>query len=265
MIEPSLIPQSALVAANALSQHLLRVVRPCFWQRNGRILSGGSAFILRFEKRYVAVTADHVIQHYLMAVGRDPAVKCQLGQCFISPREALISRSQELDIATFEVDPTKLKAMGAEPVDCRSDWPPPSVHVGDTLSLAGYLDNHRFEVEPGYYRHEAWGGHGLVEDVTARTIVTAYSYDQTAPLHSEAQQPPMKFNMSGCSGGLAVLVRNVEGKLKWTPAALIYKGPTGESHGGFADFDMIHLRPLSFIGPDGTIGEGSADMRWLPS
>ena len=81
-------------------------------------------------------------------------------KCWVSPEKALIGRSEGFDTATFEVDPAMLPAMGAEAIDCRAEWPPPQVRTGDTLTLAGYLDNHRQELSLGRYVHEAWGGHG---------------------------------------------------------------------------------------------------------
>ncbi len=254
---------SALKVASALSQRLLGIVRPFFWQVNGCVLSGASAFVLRFEQRLVAVTAEHVIAQYLAAKGNDHRVRCQLGQCFVSLEDVLIGRSRDLDIATFEVDPNSLPAMGAEAIDCRDAWPPPAVHVGDTLTLAGYLDNHRAELSRGYYEHQAWGGHGIADDVTARNIVTTYSQGRDLALGQDIPTPPPKFNMSGCSGGLAVLVRNVDGEMCWYPAAVIYKGPSALSSGDFEDIDLIHLRPLSFIHPDGTLDDPHAGG-WLP-
>lgn len=256
------ISPAALAAVNEVSQWLLRVVRPFFWQVKGRILNGASAFVLRFEERYVAVTADHVIAQYLSALDHDPSVRCQLRECWVSPNAALISRSQALDLATFEVDPVMLPKMGAEAVDCRSNWPPPPVLKGDTLSLAGFLDGHRHEQSRGYYEHRAYGGHAIVDDVTARNIVVTYSPEEVCATNEAVQKPPLKFNMSGCSGGLAVLVRRVGDKIDWVPSGLIYKGSGDQSGGGFAEFDLIHLRPLSFIRTDGTVDD--PNVGWLP-
>ena len=68
--------------------------------------------------------------------------------------------------------------------------------------------------------------------------------------------------MSGCSGGLAVLIRKINGLIRWSPVAVIYKGPAGLSEGDLGEFDLIYLRPLSFIRPDGTVDD--PDLGWLP-
>jgi len=62
-------------------------------------------------------------------------------------RGTLTARSAKLDIATFEVDPAKLPEMGAVPFDCRRNWPPTEVNEGDTLTLAGYLDTRRNNID----------------------------------------------------------------------------------------------------------------------
>jgi hypothetical protein len=139
-------PKAGMQAAAAVSAYMLRVARPLFWHigvRNDGPLRGASTFIMRFEERHIAVTADHVIAQYLEAWASDQRTICQIGECQVWPETSLISRSTKLDIATFEIDPEKLSEMGAVPLDCRKDWPPPEVTEGDSLTLAGYLDAKR--------------------------------------------------------------------------------------------------------------------------
>jgi hypothetical protein len=57
------------------------------------------------------------------------------------------------------------------------------------------------------------------------------------------------------------LVRNINRLVRWSPAALIYKGLGGLSDGDFGEFDLIHLRPLSFVRQDGTVDD--PDLDWL--
>ena len=47
--------------------------------------------------------------------------------------------------------------MGANTIDCRGQWPPPPVVVGDTIILTGFLDNHRVKEGPRHYEMVAWG------------------------------------------------------------------------------------------------------------
>jgi len=254
------------MAANALSAHTLRVARPLFWHigaKNGGVPKGASAFILHFEHKFVGVTADHVVETYLADLAADGRTVCQLGTAQVWLERSLIARSRRLDIATFEVDPANLNDMSADTIDCRGQWPPPTVEVGDTLTLTGFLDNQRTRQGPQHYEMCAWGGHGIADAVTDRDIVTIYEPERMLQPDFAVDKPPLGFNMSGCSGGPVVLVKVVNGLLRWFPVGLIYKGPSGEAEGEFASFDRIHVRRLHFLQPDGSITE--PDQGWLPS
>jgi len=254
-------------AANALSEHTLRVARPLFWHigmRNGGVPKGASAFILRFEQRLVAVTADHVFEQYLADLQADDRTVCQLAAGQVRPQDSVIARSAKLDIATFEIDPRQLDAIRADTIDCRgSAWPPPNVEEGDTLTLTGFLDKQRNKIAPNHYAMEAWGAHGIADAVSDRDIMTIYEPERVLHARFDVPKPPLGFNMSGCSGGPALLVKPVNGLLRWFPVGLIYKGPDGKAEGEFASFDRIHVRRIHFLDTDGTINE--PDIGWLPS
>jgi hypothetical protein len=257
-------PEAGMQAAATVSAYMLTVARPLFWHTGvpNEGLRGASTFVLQFERRHVAVTADHVMGQYLEARAADNRTLCQIGQCQVRPEVTLIARSAKLDIATFEIDPSNLPPMGAVAFDCRNSWPPIEVSEGDTLTLAGYLDTRRNKIRRGFYEHEAWGGHGIAEAVSEREIVTVYDPETTFASNGSTAKPPLGFNMSGCSGGLAVLVKLVNGLIRCIPAGFIYKGPSGKAEGEFARFDRIHIRKLHFIQANGTIAE--PDRGWLP-
>ena len=223
---------------------------------------GASTFILQFPTRHVAVTADHVMAQYLTARETDPRTVCQIGECQVWPERSLIARSAKLDIATFDIDPASLPSMGALAFDCRHVWPAPEVQVGDTLTLAGYLDNQRTQIARGHYEMTAWGAHGIADAVSEREIVTIYDPTTTLAANNEIAKPPLGFNMSGCSGGPAIVIKDVNGLMRWFPAGLIYRGPDGQAQGEFASFDRIYVRKLHFIKQDGYIVE--PESGWLP-
>jgi hypothetical protein len=111
---------------------------------------------------------------------------------------------------------------------------------------------------------QAWGAHGIADAVTDRDIVTVYEPDRVLIARYDVSKPPLGFNMSGCSGGPALLVNQVNGLLRWFPVGLIYKGPVGKAaEGELAGLDRIHIRRIYFLNPDGTIKE--PDSGWLPN
>jgi hypothetical protein len=257
-------PEAGRQAAATISAYMLKAARPLFWHigvMNDRALRGASTFILQFKDLHVAVTADHVIAQYLDACAADSRTICQIGECQVWPERSLIARSPKLDIATFEIDPKQLPQMGAVAFDCRNDWPPPETTVGDTLTLAGYLDLRRNKVGKDHYEMEAWGAHGIADAVSDREIVTVYDPATTFAADGIAK-PPLGFNMSGCSGGPVIVIKEIKGLMRWFPVGFIYKGPDGEAEGEFATFDRVHVRRLHFIGPDGSIEE--LETGWLP-
>jgi hypothetical protein len=263
---PRILTGAGRKAANELSAHTLKVARPLFWHigvRNSGAPKGASAFILRFEKRFVAVTADHVIDQYLSDLEADKRTICQLSTCQVWPERTLISRSKKLDLATFEIDPDLLIVIGAHTIDCRGQWPPPNVEVGDTLTLTGFLDKQRTKLAQNHYEFEAWGAHGIADAVTEREIVTVYDPAHVLEPDITVMKPPLGLNMSGCSGGPVVLVKQINGLLRWFPVGLIYKGPDGKAEGEFASYDRIHIRRIHFLKADGTIND--PDVGWLPS
>jgi hypothetical protein len=258
-------PEAGMKAASVVSAYMLQAARPLFWHigvMNDGVLRGASTFILQFADRHVAVTADHVIAQYLEALAADERTLCQIGLARVWPERALIDRSAKLDIATFEVDPERLPQMGAVAFDCRYDWPPPETAVGDTLTLAGYLDLRRNKLGKGHYEMEAWGAHGIADGVSDREIVTVYDAERTFAADGVAK-PPLGYNMSGCSGGPVIVLKVLNGLMRWFPVGFIYKGPDGNAEGEFTTFDRIHIRKLHFIQPDGTIRE--PETGWLPT
>jgi hypothetical protein len=245
---------------------MLKVARPLFLHigvPNDGPLRGASTFIMQFKARHIAVTADHVIGQYIDALAADDRTICQIGECQVWPEKTLIARSAKLDIATFEVEPAKLHEMGAVPLDCRKDWPPPEVIDGDSLTLAGYLDTRRNKIRRGHYEHEAWGAHGIADAVSPREIVTVYDPENAFAAGDGVPKPLLGFNMSGCSGGPVVVHKLVNGLMRWFPAGFIYKGADGKAEGEFATFDRIHIRKLHFIQPDGTVAD--PESGWLPA
>jgi hypothetical protein len=259
--------QAADAAANAFSDHLLKVARPLFWHAGvdkGGALRGATAFVLQFEQRLVAVTADHVMQEYLDTIRANNEMLCQFGPVRIWPEKTIIARSKSLDIATFEITEKELKDSATIPVDCRgAGWPVPDIMEGDTISMSGFLDEHRVKYGPRHYELRAWGAHGIAARVTSRDVVTVYEPDRVHAPRSDIPMPPLGFNMSGCSGAPVFLIKTIKGLFRWHVIGLIYQGPKGKAEGELAGSDRIYIRRIHFLNSDGTINE--PDTGWLPN
>jgi len=106
---------------------------------------------------------------------------------------------------------------------------------------------------------KAYGALALVEDYSDRDIITIYDPAQSQGMPTLL---PLGFNMSGCSGGPAVIHETRNGIHRWYPVGLILRGPRGEAQGEAAKFDMIRIRRIHCIDEDGRIRAESTG--WLP-
>jgi hypothetical protein len=228
-----------------------------FWNKEN--IRGGSAFVLKFERGYVAVTCNHVLEEYDEALKADAQTMCQLGKCQVWPEKSLIARDKRLDIATFEVSESQIKQADGHPIDCRNHWPPREVAEGDAIKLTGFLDESRTAFDM-----PAWGALAVADVITETDIITIYDPEIALPTGLSVPKPPIGLNMSGCSGGPCFLVKTINGIIGWYPVGMIYRGPRkeeGVNAGEFASFDQIRIRRLHFLKSDGTIEDQGG---WLP-
>jgi hypothetical protein len=100
----------------------------------------------------------------------------------------------------------------------------------------------------------------LVEDYTDREIIVIYDPEQS---RGSPGLLPLGLNMSGCSGGPAVIHHTRNSTHRWYPVGLIVGGPCGQQgEGDSANYDTIHIRRIDCIEPDGHIRV--PDTGWLP-
>ncbi len=108
----------------------------------------------------------------------------------------------------------------------------------------------------------AYGGLPAVEDVTDREIITTYDPSRDKPLHG-LPAPPLGLNLSGCSGGPVLMHGTRNGLIRWFPVGLISGGVDHDNdvalgqgeinRGENAEFDIVRIRRINFIRPDGTL------------
>jgi len=248
---------------------LLKVARPLVWHdRVGgwpKQLHNGTCFFLRFERTIVGVTANHVIDLFESAVATNPYTVCQLSDLLgFDLLAAIIARDPRRDIATFEVPEPALDRIGATPLDCRGDWPPPEPQPGQVLSVCGFPELMRIAGPYLAVEFGVWGAHPAVQGVTRDEILITFDPIIAEP-ETWAAFPLVGSNLSGCSGGPAIMHTDLNGLHRWFPVALIAGGPREEEKQGAAgEFDMIRLRRIDSIRSDGSIEQLAEDTGWLP-
>ncbi|MBS0471360.1 MAG: hypothetical protein JSR60_09830 [Proteobacteria bacterium] len=239
----------------AVDDYTLQLGRPLYWHSGaarGDIV-GASCFIMKFADRLVGVTADHVIALFLNAKQQNPKLICQMSDAVVDLEERLIDRNEELDIATFSVDQKILNDSRAVTIDVTDCWPPPKVEIRDTLTLTGFPESLRKMPAIGHCEFGAWGAMPTVEDVTERQLIVVFDPTRDK-VRGESRMPPLGFNMSGCSGGPALLHKPVNGLLRWFPVGMMSASPSEKQLGIFEDIDIIRINRIHMLRPDGTVG-----------
>jgi hypothetical protein len=264
---------------NEVAALTLQVARPLIWHDRTegwpKRLDGATCFFLQFEVGIIGVTANHVISAYESAVAANPNIICQLRT---SPAfdlgGAIIARDAERDIATFAVPEAVLSQISAIPLDCRGSWPPPEPQSLWLLSVCGFPESMRTSRADRSAEFGAWGALATVECVTRYEILITCDPAIVQPSAWAPTLPPLGFNLSGCSGGPVLVHGDRNGLHRWFAVGLIAAGPKerGEEadtfdmakQGEAAEFDMIRLRRIDNILPDGTITRPADDTGWLP-
>jgi hypothetical protein len=134
-------------ARKEIAAFTLRVCKPLYWHDRlllwPKEIRRASCFVVRFAKRLLVITADHVYAEFQEALARRSSVVCQLGLMPFDLNEALIDRDRELDIATFSISETQLARIPATAIDCTGPWPPPEPERLMAVTLAGFPEEIR--------------------------------------------------------------------------------------------------------------------------
>jgi hypothetical protein len=254
--------------ANAFLEEIaaagLRYARPICWHDNAKTfpkaIVGASCFVLRFATGLVGVTAAHVVREFQKAKGTTPSLVCQLHLMSLDLNGALIDIDDGLDIATFAISEQELRKTLTDAFDVSARWPLDGIVKPDaSIQLIGYPENIRVvnSIEKSAV-FNAWGALDFIQDYNEREIILTYEPDKVL---GAPAKPPLGYNMSGCSGGPAIVHELRASNLHvWYPVGLIVGGPRfGE--GDAAGFDIIRVRRIDCIHANGHIRR---ETGWLP-
>ena len=174
---------------------------------------------------------------------------------------AIIDLSDNLDIMTFRISEEQVRNSGAQAFDVSAKWPPEIPLMRQMpIQLVGFpeflreIDYAAPLVSCGTYQALT-----LVEDYNDREIIVIYDPKQS---QGAPRLLPLGLNMSGCSGGPAIIHRTQNSIHRWYPVGLIAGGPRGQGEGESASYDTIRIRRIDCIDPNGHIRV--PDTGWLP-
>jgi len=256
-----------LALAEALADFTLKVATPIAWhdRKEGwpKRIYGGTCFFLRFASGIIGVTANHVVEALQKAIADNSNTVCQIRTSKpIDLLGLIVDRCPRWDIATFRVSEELVEAIGATVLDCTGDWPPPEPVVGRAVTFCGFPEAERATPEPGVVAAFACGSVAMIDAVTERDLIVTYdpARDEVAPW--APSKPPLGYNMSGCSVGPVLSHGTHNGLQRWFLVAMIIRGPKDKGAGEAEGWDMITMRRIDAIQPDGTIKH--EDSGWLP-
>jgi hypothetical protein len=183
-----------------------------------------SCFVLRFADRLVGVTAAHVVREFQKAKATTPSIVCQLHLMPFDLEAALINIDDGLDVATFAISERQLKTTLTDALDVSSRWPLDGVVTRDaSIQLIGYPENIR-----------------VIDAVERSAVFNAWG---ALDFIEVPRNPPVRYP-------------------HLAPSRALVGGPKfGE--GDAAEFDIIRIRRIDCIQPDGHI-QRDADTGWLP-
>lgn len=247
--------------------HLLNCAMALYWHTQDapwpRHLRGGTCFAVRTSKRLFGVTTAHVIRDHEVSKARGAPLIGQLCDMPFDIEEAIIAIDDDLDVATFELTEEQLRAIRREAFNVGADWPPPVPVIGDMIGIIGFPEVMREKLSSQHSVFKAYAMFEFLQDIGERELVLSVDPQHFQYAVTETGMPPIDLNLSGASGGPAVLYRVVDGIVSCWPVAAIAHGKGMASDGASAGFAMIRCRRIDMLKPDGTLAPNSND--WLPN
>jgi hypothetical protein len=249
-----------------IAQTGLQWCRPIWWydwqQPFEKLkITGASCFVLRFKTGYVGVTAAHVVNELLKARRCTPSLACLIQLTHFNILNAIIDANDKLDIATFRISEEQVRSSGVQAFDVSAQWPAEiQINRQMPIQLVGFPEFLReIDYASGSVSCGAYQALALVEDCHDREIIVIYDPEQS---WGSPGLLPLGLNMSGCSGGPAVIHHTRNSIHRWYPVGLILGGRHGQGEGDSASYDAIRIRRIDCIAPDGHIQ--TPDTGWLP-
>jgi hypothetical protein len=169
------------IVSDYLIRYPLRYCAPIFTgilaRDEQRMLSTGTATLLKIGERALLVTDDHVLEHYIDEHEANPRVCFQVGARPFDPLEYLVDRNKQKDICTldasslvFEDETRHSDRMPPLEFYAASEdaWPPAPVQMSDVVIFGGFPGAFRsqesFDVVSRSYSMAATPVTGVMQD-----------------------------------------------------------------------------------------------------
>jgi hypothetical protein len=222
---------------------------PLFWFAAAEVartvLSNGTVTLVKTPTRTIGLTADHVVAGCLKAF--DPGgVVVQIGDISLHDlRSRLIARSDELDLASFEVGdligrfgagwPRKLPLVS---------WPPSPPQEGRGIMIGGYPGIERRPIDTHNISFGIFTALGIARTVSDDQISCLFEREYLVETSDFPSLPP-NIDLGGISGGPVITV------MESTSYLVSYRlgGIVSEAS---AELAKVFAKRVDFIKDDGS-------------
>jgi hypothetical protein len=227
---------------------------PLFWgaMDNG-ISQNGTAFILDTGVKKFIVTAAHVYRSYIKHKSEGGVSFCQLGKLVLDLEERLLSipKSEDIDIATFEIRDEEIEVIGANVLrGSNEEWPPSRPEEENMVVVSGFPGVGRKRKEVDYYTFGYYCFNTPVSTVSDRHFGCSFEREYWVDAIGKGM-PPANYDMGGISGAPAIaLIKSEIGIVTWRLAGIVYEATASEILG-----EIMFSHHADFIQADGSIRE----------
>jgi hypothetical protein len=210
-----------------LQKAALQYAAPIYWTSTARPnglddkIRNGTTFFVAAGAEPFGITAGHVYDAFV-----DAAIagsRCQIGTSTrsIDLRERLISRGNDVDIATYRMTAAEIAATGAFVLTgYQSTWPPKPPDIDRGVFYAGFPGIERRISAPWQVEFCALTGSGVANSVSTRSISSVIERDLVVATKGLAL-PPVGYDLAGMSGGPMLSVVNGQAIMGWRLAGVI--------------------------------------------
>lgn len=206
----------------------------------------GSAVLVDLGKGPIAITCQHVVAEAMKPLPNGEKKRFQVGGHVFDLNSRLIDQSEELDIATVQVDPKELPlVLNTEEIGALvfkpASWPPEPPKDGDVIAFGGLPGSLRNITDFDEIEFGSWStGGAIVNSSSDRQFLTHFERENWLVAFGNPHGLNL-VDLGGMSGGPAFILRGMH----WDLVGIVK-----EYH---EVYDAMFFASLRWVQSDGSI------------
>lgn len=209
-------------------------------------LNNGTATLVNFGRRPIAITCFHVLDAYRKRLNEDSQIIFQLGNLKIDPLPKIIDECENLDLVTIDLSGENIKEIGdgGDIASCffrPISWPPKRISKGSFVSFGGFPGCWRLQPSKKEVMFDSFSS-GACAIASVREDIIICQFERGYWVNSFNLRPGEDLHeLGGLSGAPVFTLRDLYYEL----VGIVYEFST--------EFDLMYVRPTKFLREDGTI------------